>query len=492
MILDKFVHYSFSDEKIFYAFSCVPYFGSSLLSKRRLPDHGSSSRLHLGIAYLAYYMGKNLNAADSGAVSNKGVVVFKGKEKLPGGIYSIVYPGKGASADFLIDKDQNLTLNADSSNLTRVDVKGSKDNLSFMAYKRYVDLVGKEMMDERALYSSSKTKADSALHEAKFVKLNTRLNEFRDSIINAQPNSIMGVLLAAMKESPLPPKKAITHQDSIDNYHYYKAHYWDGITFMDDRIVRTPFFLPKLEKYYQEVIIQQPDTIIADLDYKLLLARTAPEMYKFLLNWATDEYISPKYMGLDAVFVHLFNKYHSKGLSPWLNDKQMETITRRAYMQMANLIGEKAADLNMVDSTNKPVSLYSVKAPYTVVIFWDPTCGHCKEELPHIDSLYKASWKAKGVKVYAVLTEDQKPAWVKYIKEHKLGDWINVYQTKEMADAVAKTEQPSFRQLYDVIMTPTMYLLDNDKRIIGKKLTWKQLNDLLEVKIASKQNHTKK
>ena len=103
-----------------------------------------------------------------------------------------------------------------------------------------------------------------------------------------------------------------------------------------------------------------------------------------------------------------------------------------------------------------------------------------------------ASWKAKGVKVYAVLTEDQKPAWVKYIKEHKLGDWINVYQTKEMADAVAKTEQPSFRQLYDVIMTPTMYLLDNDKRIIGKKLTWKQLNDLLEVKIASKQNHTKK
>lgn len=445
-----------------------------------------------GIAYLAYYMGKNLNAADSGAVSNKGVVVFKGKEKLPGGIYSIVYPGKGASADFLIDKDQNLTLNADSSNLTRVDMKGSKDNLSFMAYKRYVDLVGKEMMDERALYSSSKTKADSALHEAKFVKLNTRLNEFRDSIINAQPNSIMGVLLAAMKESPLPPKKAITDQDSIDNYHYYKAHYWDGITFMDDRIVRTPFFLPKLEKYYQEVIIQQPDTIIADLDYKLLLARTAPEMYKFLLNWATDEYISPKYMGLDAVFVHLFNKYHSKGLSPWLNDKQMETITRRAYMQMANLIGEKAADLNMVDSTNKPVSLYSVKAPYTVVIFWDPTCGHCKEELPHIDSLYKASWKAKGVKVYAVLTEDQKPAWVKYIKEHKLGDWINVYQTKEMADAVAKTEQPSFRQLYDVIMTPTMYLLDNDKRIIGKKLTWKQLNDLLEVKIASKQNHTKK
>lgn len=445
-----------------------------------------------GIAYLAYYMGKNLNAADSAAVSNKGMAIFKGSTKLPGGIYAIVFPGKNASADFLMDKEQTLTIKADSANPTKLTVTGSKDNLTFMAYKKYVDLRGKEMMDERALFSSSTNKADSNMHEAKYTKLNTELNSYRDSIINAQPNALMGVLLSAMKESPLPTKVAVTHEDSLENYQYYKKHYWDGITFMDDRVVRTPFFLPKLERYYREVMVQQADTIIKDLDYKLLLARTAPEMYKFLLNWATDEYINPKYMGHDKIFVHLFEKYHSKGLSPWLNEKQMETITRRAYMQMANLIGEKAADLEMIDSTGKPTSLYSVKAPYTVVIFWDPTCGHCKEELPHIDSLYNASWKKKNVKIYAVLTEDQKPAWVNYIKDHNIGDWVNVYQTKEMAEAVTKAQQPSFRQLYDVIMTPTLYLLDEDKRIIGKKLTWQQLNELLEVKIAAQKNQTVK
>lgn len=445
-----------------------------------------------GIAYLAYYMGKNLNAADSAAVSNKGTAIFKGSAKLPGGIYSIVFPGKNASADFLLDKEQTLTIKADSANPTKLTVTGSKDNLTFMAYKRYVDVRGKEMMDERALFSSSANKADSTMHEAKYTKLNTELNNYRDSIINAQPNALMGVLLSAMKESPLPTKVAVTHEDSLENYQYYKKHYWDGITFMDDRIVRTPFFLPKLERYYREVMVQQPDTIIKDLDYKLLLARTAPEMYKFLLNWATDEYINPKYMGHDKIFVHLFEKYHSKGLSPWLNEKQMETITRRAYMQMANLIGEKAADLEMIDSTGKPTSLYSIKAPYTVVIFWDPTCGHCKEEIPHIDSLYNASWKKKNIKIYAVLTEDQKPAWVNYIKDHNIGDWVNVYQTKEMAEAVTKAQQPSFRQLYDVIMTPTLYLLDEDKRIIGKKLTWQQLNELLEVKIAAQKNQTVK
>ncbi|MBS1755636.1 MAG: redoxin domain-containing protein, partial [Bacteroidetes bacterium] len=266
---------------------------------------------------------------------------------------------------------------------------------------------------------------------------------------------------------------------------YYKSHYWDGITFMDERIIRTPFFLPKLENYYRNIIPQDADSIIKDIDYKLLLARSAPEMFKFLLNWFTDEYINPKYMGQDAVFVHLFEKYHSQGISNWLTAKQLDIITRRAYMQMANLIGEKAADLEMLNTSDKPVSLYNVEADYTVLVFWDPTCGHCKIELPKIDSVYRASWKKNNVKIFAILTENQKAEWLKYIQEHNLEDWTNVYETKEMEAAKAAAGQPGFRQLYDVTMTPTLFLLDKDKRIIVKKLNWEQLNDFLQTKFAA-------
>ena len=213
-------------------------------------------------------------------------------------------------------------------------------------------------------------------------------------------------------------------------------------------------------------------------------------MYKFLLNWLTDEYINPKYMGQDAIFVHLFEKYHSQGLSSWLNAKQMESISRRAYMLMSNLIGEKGANLEMIDSSGKPSALYDVTADYTVVCFWDPNCGHCKEEVPRLDSIYQASWKNHGVKIYAVLTPDEKenakPEWEKFIVEHKLGAWTHVYKTKAMEDADYAAQKPSFRQLYDITLTPTLYLLDKDKHIIGKKLTIFQLNDLLEVKWKTK------
>ncbi|MEP7163074.1 MAG: DUF4369 domain-containing protein [Ferruginibacter sp.] len=442
-----------------------------------------------GLAYLTYHMGKNLNIADSAAVNNKGVAIFKGDTKLPPGIYAIVFPGKNLTADFFIDKEQTISIFADTTDLPNMKVTGSKENALFQQYQKFVATKGVLLQKERTAYNLSKTKSDSALHEANYTRYNTELNDYRENIIKTQPQSMMAVLLNAMKDPPYPTKIPVTHQDSLDNYNFYKAHYWEGTTFMDERIIRTPFFLPKLERYYREVLPQASDSIIMDADYKLLLARTAPEMYKFLLNWFTDEYINPKYMGQDAVFVHLFEKYHSKGVSNWLNEKQMETITRRAYMQMANLIGEKAANLEMVDTAGKPAALYDQEALYTIVIFWDPTCGHCKEELPKIDSIYRATWKKDQVKIYAVLSEPkEKTAWVKYINEHNIGDWTHVYQTKEAETADIDAKRPSFRQLYDVTQTPTLYLLDKEKRIIGKKLNWSQLNDLLQVKLKTVKN----
>ena len=191
-------------------------------------------------------------------------------------------------------------------------------------------------------------------------------------------------------------------------------------------------------------------------------------------------------MGQDAVFVHLFEHYHSKGITSWLNEKQLNAISNRAYMLMSNLIGEKAADLDMVDSTGKPIPLYSVNAEYTVVCFWDPTCSHCHEEVPKLDSFYKAKWKQEGVKIYGVLSENENTKWVQFIKDNHLTDWIHVYQTEETKKAISDAQKPGYKQLYDVTQTPTLYLLDKEKRIIAKKLTPQQMDELLQTKLKNK------
>jgi hypothetical protein len=64
-----------------------------------------------------------------------------------------------------------------------------------------------------------------------------------------------------------------------------------------------------------------------------------------------------------------------------------------------------------------------------------------------------------------------------------LKDWVHVYQTQAMKDADYASGKPGFRQLYDVYQTPMLYLLDKDKRIIAKKLSYQQMDDLLKVKL---------
>jgi peroxiredoxin len=437
-----------------------------------------------GLAYLTYYYGKNIHVEDSALVNLKGIAVFKKKQKLQPGIYSVVFPGKNKLIDFLVNKEQLISIKADTTDLlNKTTVTGSKENVLFQQYQKFIAIKGKQLQAEQQAYINSKTKTDSLLHETNYQKFNKELNQYRENTIQQYPQSMLATLFKSMREPGFAVAHPVTKQDSVTNYEFYKKHYWDGITFMDNTIIRTPFFLPRVEKYFRDILVPSADTIIKEADYLLLLARTNTEMYKFLLNWLTDEYIYPKYMGQDAVFVHLFEKYHSKGISSWLNEKQLTAISNRAYMVMSNLIGEKAADLDMVDSTGKPYSLYNVDAKYTVICFWDPTCSHCREEIPRLDSLYRAKWKQQGVKIYGVLSENEKVKWLQFIKENKLQDWIHVYQTEETKKSITESQRPGYKQLYDITQTPILYLLDKEKQIIAKKLTLQQMDKVLQTKL---------
>jgi len=150
---------------------------------------------------------------------------------------------------------------------------------------------------------------------------------------------------------------------------------------------------------------------------------------------------------------------------------------------MANLIGRPAANMEMVDSSDKPRPLYDIKSDLIVVCFWDPTCSHCKEEVPRLDSIFEAKWKKQGVSVYGVMTDGGKDNWKKFIQEHNLKNWVHVYQLPSKEAEENAAGKPSYKQLYDVYQTPLLYLLDKDKRIVAKKLSLEQLNEVIDLKI---------
>ena len=213
-------------------------------------------------------------------------------------------------------------------------------------------------------------------------------------------------------------------------------------------------------------------------------ATANPEMEKFLLLKFVNRYLNQKYMWEDAVFVHLFEKYFAQKTYPWIADKGQKIIQDRAYSLMANLFGTPASDVALPDQAGKTTKLYDVKAPYTLLVIWDPTCSHCKEVLPRLDTLYNTKWKAMGLKPYALAkeTDGSKVDWTGFIKDHKLQSWTHVYYSKEADKARTDAGIPSYSQLFDVQSFPTLYLLDSEKRIIAKKITEQQVDELLAFK----------
>jgi hypothetical protein len=438
--------------------------------------------------YLGYYYGDVRALSDSVKLDAQSKGAFKGSEALPGGIYFVVSPSKQILFELLLDKDQHFSVSADTSRLpSGVVFSGSTDNSQFQAYSAFAGRTGQKIEELKGQLNRSQRGKDTATLATQIKILTGSLKKYRDSITGNAPESFLGALFKAMEEPAIPPPSQHPggKYDSDFVYEFFKGHYWDGVSFADDRLVRTPFFEQKLKKYFSDLVSPNPDSLIKEIDHMLLYARTAKEMYKFLMVHFVQKYINPTYMGQDAVFVHLFEKYINTGKAEFFTPQYREFTTKRAYSLMANLIGRQAPQLEMVDTSDRPLPLYDLKGEFTVICFWDPACSHCKETVPKVDSIFKAKWKSRGVQIYAVKTEGSKAEWLNFIRQHQLDDWNHVYQLSSKQEEDNREGRPSYKQLYDVYQTPMLYLLDKEKRIIAKKLTYLQIDEVITAKAAS-------
>jgi len=454
-------------------------------------QNGHQIRLSLkpytsGKVYLGYYYGKIKALADSTMLDVNSAGSFTGKDPLPGGVYFIVSPNRTILFELLIDSQQHFSIAADTTNIPgSVVFTGSGDNSVFQSYTRFTTEKGTAIVAAQKELATVHTKADSTRLLDKIRKGNTEIQEYRASLSGRYPNSLLVTLFHLLKEPVVPPaaQQPGGKYDSLFAYRYYKSHYWDSVSFTDERLTRTPVFEPRLDKYFRDLVPPQADSIEREVDRMLLEARVSKSMFQYLMVYFVQKYINPEYMGQDAVFVHLFDKYINAGQTEFFTEKYRTYINNRAYSLMANLIGQPAANLEMVDTAGVSKPLYGVDAPFVVVCFWDATCGHCKEIVPKVDSIFHAKWKKEGVKVYGVMVDGGKEAWLQFIKDHNLTDWIHVYETKAQQDAVEAAGKPSYRQLYDVYQTPILYLLDKDKRIIAKKLSYQQVDEVIDLKM---------
>lgn len=425
--------------------------------------------------FLGNYFGDKEYLKDSANVDKKGWFVFKGTEPLPCGIYSAINEGRNTRIlEFIVNsEDQTFVLETNYDNpVAELKVSESDDNKLFADYQKYMMVNGKKRQEMGKQYMELRTRNEdsAAMLRKELDAMDVDYEAYRDQIMNDNPTSLTARVLRAVveievPESPMNPDGSV---DSLFQYRYYKAHYWDNIDFTEDCLVRTPFFHGKLERYMTKMILQLPDTINMEADMLVEKARGKKELYHYIVWWITMNYERSQYMCMDAVPVHMWQNYYTWPEAFWVDTTTMTRIREREKVMSPLCCNKIAPNLIMKDTAHKYRSMHAVQAKYTVLVFWDPDCSHCKKEIPVLKKMYD-SLASFGVEVYAVGVEQEYDKWKAFIIDNNLS-WINVIDIYN---------ETNFRTLYDINSTPIIYLLDKDKRIIAKKMGAEQLQNIL-------------
>lgn len=441
--------------------------------------------------FLANYYGNKQYYKDTAQADANGVLTFTGEEPLPGGIYSIVTPGMKYFE--IVVNEAIIEIETDTLDFVKnMVIKKSKENELFYGHLRFIGEKQKESQPLRDRYNkegiSEKEKKQLA---DKLAEIDEEVKTYRLNLIKNNPNTFVAVIFRTMKE-PEAPSFEEEKNDSIirfKRYRYMKEHFFDGVDFTDDRLIRTPLYHNKIQKYFKQLVSAHPDSINKEADWIISKTIKGSELFKYTVHYITNTYETSKIMGMDAVFVHMALNYYTHELAFWVDSAQVKKIRERAEKLEPLLMGKEAINLMLLDTSGKNwVNMHKIQAEYTVLVFWDPECGHCKTELPKLAKYYETI-KSKGVAVYAV-SSDHNEAWKKFIRENSL-DFLNVAVPKDVYEDQQKATEYilqgltdlkslNYNKTYDIYSTPQIYLLDKDKVIIAKKLETELLKKVLE------------
>jgi thiol-disulfide isomerase/thioredoxin len=440
--------------------------------------------------YLGYRSGDKNYVVDTAAADKKGNVVFSKNKALKRGVYFLVMPDKNYF-EMLISDNQKFSVSTKYSDLFgSLKFKGSPENQEFYDYQQFLRKEQRRMDAIRKQKKENEAgKKDSvAIYGQQLDAIEDGIDRYIKALAAKNAHNFLGTLLNAMlpveaPEFDIPP--TVANKDSVRQlrtYEYRRDHYFDNFNFADNGLIRTPFFSGNIDFFFQKVIPPASDVIIKYADTLIERSRADDEMFQYVTEHLFQHYQKSEYMGHDAVVVHLADKYYLSGLAMWATEKYRSDIKERVDKMRHTLIGNTAPELLLPTHENTYVSLLRTPAEFTVLCFWEPNCGHCKKELPRLWELFQ-KYRDKGLVVFTVYTQYKRPEWDAYIADHPY-DWIYAWDGVEEANSDGKPATFSvgsnFRTFYDIRSTPTVFLLDKNKKIIAKRMSIEILEKILD------------
>jgi hypothetical protein len=312
-------------------------------------------------------------------------------------------------------------------------------------------------------------------------------------------NSIFTILLLAVlavscsqgkkaeqfKALPFPdiaPPAMMTDPQNIAEY--LAEHYWDRFidpsrTYPSDSVMVSGVKKGDIEQKFADwayildmISFQKAEKALSGLYSKALAceqADTASVVFEFFNETAYKYFYDPNspLRNEDYYNVYVRKLAEYAGLTPEMRGKHEFDVR----MTSLNRVGTVAADFKFADKYGRFHTLHGIKAPLTLLFFSNPGCNACMDIInvlkgePAIASMISDGTLA----VLNIYIDEDLQGWRDYMPIYPQ-EWYNGFDP----DLVIRTDN-----LYNVRAIPSLYLLDEEKRVILKDAPENRLFDLL-------------
>lgn len=353
------------------------------------------------------------------------------------GIYVLADSEQNPLFEILLGKDQKFSIHVDElMDLGSYKVKGCKETSA------YFDIYSKTTLNKlhiKALESEMEFFPDNA---RKIDSIKLKHNEYLESIRIRYLNSFLDTYIYFNKEIIVPEE----YKDNKGQY--IIDHYFDDFLFGDTRILNTRLLKNKLDDYFDnymskqtpEVICQKIDDLISMInDSELRVQGSESSIRDYVLWYLYSKYFNPENIENELVYIHLVDNYFSKLEIENLTDNIRKEIIKRADILRDITIRKTAPSISFTDDNSDTICLDNIKSKYTVLFFYKPDCQKCIRDKRILGLIKK---RRNDLTVLEInISED---------------NYNNVSH-----DIIKK---------YDVMTTPTIYLLNKNKEIIAKHI----------------------
>lgn len=401
---------------------------------------------------LSIYEWGEKRGIDTVQANKKGEIIFSTNASLPYGQYVIDgFTGEvGGKTNRIIEfmvspqnrkQVENSIFAIDSTGI--LQKKGSLENQIYTEFQNLLNTGWKQLNNAE--------------------ELNTKIQEIITKTEKECPGSILEIML---KNTLFPATSA---QQILEKF-----------PFGDSLILNTAFGKAKVKQYLQAIELNPNDTLIILTDNLIKgngATNISARLQALIACTAFDYFYKSAIMGQEGVAVHIAQEWFLNGKLEWPNKEGLFMLQMFVNTNKHSLIGMQAPNLKLVDTLGKVISLNSLEGDYTILYFYTDDCHTCKVETPKLVDFVN-EYKGGVINVYAVYTQANTELWKAYINKefvlyNPFVNWVNVY------DPLFESE---FHMLYNVLSTPQMFLLDKDKKIIGRNLKTDSLAELLRAK----------